>query len=910
MDIDSATWSQVTTLFDELMDLSSEERRRHLDDTAPPPDVRRYIERLLAAHDTPDKLLVDQPVDDIVSQMLGESGAGSSVIPGDLSGRRFGNWEAGEELGRGGMSVILRGWRADGRFEKDVAIKLLPPGPVGPARQERLLREIRLLARLDHPGIARLLDGGLSDDGLPYLVMEQIDGVPITRYCEEQRLDVQQRVALFLQVAEAVAYSHRHLLVHCDIKPSNVLVDRDGHVKLLDFGIAAMLSDDEGSRSASPELRCSPAYAAPEQLRGETPAVAQDIFSLGALLYELISGERIRDLRQATSVLFGKPVPDDIPPPSEQNGPIPAARLKGDLDAICMQALSPDPEQRYSVVASLMGELRRWQTGLPVRARQGGRLYVLGKWFRRHRLAALTAAMVVGSLVLGTGVALWQARLAAIETERAEAALLETEAALQRSEAMQEFLINLFRAAEPDRPRDQLPDTEELVALGARRAMDEGLAPPSERFGMLFAISQVYLGQHRLGDAQPLLEAAEALARDQEQLRPRDLARILRLQASAATMARDLDHAEAILMEAEALTVGRNDLWSEFADARATRGWVVYMRGDHQLALDLVEPLYQQLAWRDDVRDRVRYRILNLTAAAYVSQGRLEEASELRREVTELIKAIEGPESRTYGIDLVNLGVLEMRRGDFEKADALFGQAIALYDRIFENPVELRAAARANRATLSMNLGDYQTAFDRLERASEEWSQTQGRDMGDYEYYFHQRGKLHALMGHWEEAESDLDRAMRLFEAQDQANPGGVRVNRMVLAEVQCRRGQAEAGRQWLESVEGELDGRQPRTVSHRIHLQQAQAACSLAQDRPEAALEHLALASGERDTPGYLVERAGRMLMEAKALHQLDRRDEALDRLEETDQLFLGTELPDHPFRDEIARVKAHLAH
>ncbi|MFU8831522.1 MAG: serine/threonine-protein kinase, partial [Wenzhouxiangella sp.] len=229
-------WNQVGELFDRLVDLPTTERSKLVGENLPAP-VRDLLEQMLAAHDSDDPRLLDQTVRAVAGSLF----ARQIASPSDYCGRRFGPWRALEEIGRGGMAVVLKGERADGQFEKEVAIKLLPHAGSS-NEQDRLLKEIRIAARMEHTNIARLIDSGITDDQTPYLVMEYVHGVPVTDYCDSRKLDTAARVQLFLQVIEAVLYAHRLLIVHCDIKPANILVSMDGQVKLVDFGIARMIN--------------------------------------------------------------------------------------------------------------------------------------------------------------------------------------------------------------------------------------------------------------------------------------------------------------------------------------------------------------------------------------------------------------------------------------------------------------------------------------------------------------------------------------------------------------------------------------------------------------------------------------------------------------------------------------------
>lgn len=917
MKLDSATWSRVAELFDAVIDMAPGERRRWLDEHAPSGDVREHLDRLLDAHDTPDPLVVDETIDDIVGRMLDEKAGEVERIPEDLAGRVFGNWRAMEEIGRGGMSVVLRGERADERFEKKVAIKLLPPGPTTPGRRERLEAEIRVLARLEHPGVARLIDGGVTDEGMPFLVMEYVDGIPITRYCERHRSSLEERIRLAMEAADALAYSHGRLVVHCDIKPSNVLVDRDGRVKLVDFGIAAMLADEDGEHSIQPILRCSPAHAAPEQLKGESPAVTQDVFALGSVLYELLAGRRIRDARQATGVVFGESPGDDITPPSEaapgDSSTAPGAairRLNGDLDAICLKALAGNPRDRYPAVEPLIRDLRNWLENRPVAARDGGRPYRAGKWIRRHRWTTMAASLAALSLLGGSGLALWQAEraeraaeIAQTETARAENALAETEQALQRAEALHEFLLDLFRAADPDRPREQLPDTGELLSLGARRAMEEDSAPAGERLGMLMTIGKIYISLNRYEDAEPLFAEAVDLARDNAEKRPEALARALVQQARLFMGPGMLDRAEEALTEAESLVADRPTAWNIFARARLERAWVARHRVRHDLALELLRPLHAQMTERTDVEPRTRALLLDNLAGVHARLGNLDSAADFRERATRAFRESAGPEHRAYATSLANGAGLQRQLGRFEQAESRARQAIELYDRIYDRPMDFRASARRNLARTLLSMGHHEEALETLDASGREWAAFQRQPFEEWPYHFITRGSFLARMGRLDEAAGDLEHARELLGAPRGDHRVYINVVDTLRAWVACRMNKGKTGARLLDRVEKRHGDSLPETPDRRAQLHEARAACYLETGEPASALQEIEAALAAETAPGQVVHRADRLMLKAGILAALGRHEEAAESLGRAEALFAELDLANHP---KLARVRS----
>jgi len=368
--------------------------------------------------------------------------------PGDDVGPRVGTYRLVRELGQGGMGAVYLAVRDDDAFHKRVAVKVLKRGMDTEAIVRRFRTERQILAGLDHPNIARLLDGGTTADGRPYLVMEYVDGAPLVEFAESRQLDTTARLDLFLQVAAAVQYAHQNLVIHRDLKPANVLVTHDGVPKLLDFGIAKLLNPEMAGQTLAPTAAglqlMTPEYASPEQVRGETVTTATDVYSLGVLLYELLTGRRpyrltsraVADIARAVaeaepvrpSVAVAEPPAADGPvttrpgtrPPAPGDTQRRRRRLEGDLDNIVLKALSKEPARRYASVDQFAEDVRRHLAGLPVLARHDTLGYRASKFVRRHRGAVTAAAAVFLALVAGLVGIAWQARVARAERLRAE----------------------------------------------------------------------------------------------------------------------------------------------------------------------------------------------------------------------------------------------------------------------------------------------------------------------------------------------------------------------------------------------------------------------------------------------------------------------------------------------------------
>lgn len=509
--------ARVEALFEEALDRETADREAWLSHaTRGDATLAAAVRALLRAHDGPDGIL---------GAKLGRMAVDALEPP--PTDRRIGAYRIVRELGRGGMGVVYLAERSDGQFERQVALKLLRTSSDGDTVRRRFLAERQILATLSHPHIAQLLDGGVTDGGLPFLVMEFVDGVPITTYCAREGLSVDARLTLFLDVCDAVEHAHRKLVLHRDLKPGNIVVDRTGRATLLDFGIAKLLHPvtPDGGATVTAGRPMTPAYASPEQMRGDALSTASDVYALGLVLYELLAGSlpyRLDGCAPAAALAL---VCDVEPPrpsarvalgtPSTVSTPLPepplrlARTLRGDLDAIVMCALRKDPRARYGSVAELARDIERFRQGLPVHAHASSRRYRLCKWLRRNRVPVAAAAVITLSLAGGAAVARWQARVAAQERDRARVALAAADEARRQSDEVAQFLVSLFEDSDPTEGRRDQLSAMDLVRRGAARA-DRLSASPPVQVRLLESLARVHLS---LGDHESAAALAERAAR-------------------------------------------------------------------------------------------------------------------------------------------------------------------------------------------------------------------------------------------------------------------------------------------------------------------------------------------------------------------------------------------------------------
>ena len=626
-------WDDADRLFDEALEQPPAERERWLAERcAGNSALHRQVEALLRADELAGRFLeVDglRLAVPLMDEPDTESAAGGEIGPYRLV----------RELARGGMGVVYLAERADGQFEQRVALKLIKRGMDSDEIHRRFLAERQILARLSHPHIARLLDGGVSAAGQPYFAIEYIDGTSILEHCEARGLGVEDRLRLFLDVCDAVRYAHRSLVVHRDLKPSNILVTADGQVKLLDFGIAKLLGDgpDVGPGLTETGMRVmTPEYAAPEQVSGAPVTTATDVYALGAVLYELLSGQRAHRLDSRTPIEVARVVCEvDPAPPSGVAAGALHQRLRGDLDTITLAALQKKPERRYPTVERLAEDVRRHLDGRPVSARPDTWRYRATKFVGRHRIGVAAAVAIAFSLVAGLSGTVWQARVAA---ERARLATEEAE----KERAVREFLVRLFSAASPRQSLGEDLTVRELLDRG-RRDLDTALtAQPVVRARLLTAVAGVYAGIGQSPRADSLFAQAVTLTRTLPGDVDADLATALTGWAGNLMVQSHFDSAEALLREA-----------------------------------------VERLRRRDPDDPRIAGPLGSL-GRVYTFTHRRAEAAATLREVLAIHLRHDGPGSPQVANALDDLGYELLRQGNLAGADSAVGSALATWRRLLE----------------------------------------------------------------------------------------------------------------------------------------------------------------------------------------------------------------------------------
>ena len=720
--------ARLDALFAEALDVPAPERDALLDRAcAGEAALRADVEELLRLAALPDTGIGPAG---LVEGPLLQALASEMEVP---EGACIGPWRLVRELGRGGMGTVHLAERADGAFGLTAALKLVRSGAESDEAVVRFERERQILARLHHPNVARLLDGGRTEDGRPYLVMEYVEGRPLDAYCDERRLDVDGRLELFLKIGRAVQHAHASLVVHRDLKPSNIVVRGDGEVKLLDFGIAKLLAPDgEPGETVTRTMArvLTPEYASPEQVRGEPITTASDVYQLGLLLYELLTGQRAHRIDDASPTALHEAVcerqplrPSALvttaalaPAAAAARRTSPAAlhrRLRGDLDNIVLMALRKEPERRYASVEQMLEDIERYRGGLPVRARRDTLAYRAHKFVSRHALGVAAAAAFALLLLGYAGTVTYQARQLARERDRAQ-----TEA--RKAGRVRDFLVGLFRAADPNNTKGEQVTAAELVDAGTRVARSELASEPDVQSEMLGVLGSVLHQRAAYERAEPLLAEALAIQRRIHQGDHPDLVRAL--VRHAEILSERGDYARAEQTGREALEMSRRLFGArsaEAVDSLDTLSTALLLQGRYAeseavvreaLEIDLALPgphdrlgdiqngLGVVLAkQRKHEAAEAAYRaalaeyrkrlppghpdfafILNNLAVTLANQERLAEAEPLHREALQTRRRIFGDEHPLVANSLHNLGGLQRRMGKLPESIASHREALAI----------------------------------------------------------------------------------------------------------------------------------------------------------------------------------------------------------------------------------------
>lgn len=671
------------------------------------PEVKQRILQLLAAdRDSGDFL------EDAASPQLGI----------DRRGERLGPWQLDEEIAIGGMSRVYRAHRADGHYEQQAAVKLYDGAHLDPSASARFAAERRILASLDHPGIARVIDGGRSEDGTPYVIMEMVRGMPLTRYCERRSIDVTGRLQLVQRVCEALATAHRHGIVHRDLKPGNILVTDDGQPKLIDFGIAKVLASDHvnvdlpetivGAQILTPE------YASPEQIRGETVERTSDIYSLGVLLYELMTGTLPHKMAGLSPGEMERAVCTTIPadpstaiarrkaspPPGLGSARALRRRLSGDIDRIVMTAMRVEPSERYASATALAQDIDRHLSGLPVVARGASRLYRASRFMARHRTGvAATAAVFV----------LLLAALAVVDRQR-ERALTQAE----RAESATAFLAEMIQRADPFENAED-PTLAGALKLAVADIAERFAGQPRLEADMRYAIGYALQNLGEIDIAREQLERALLLR--ERMGSPVDQAEVLDGLGIVAWWESDFEQGIAHFERALELLEDRTDERSLILRANVLANWAAMLidAGDYEQSLTIAERARALSEGTEAVPAGTRAAIWSTLATSREGVGLPEAALAAFERTLAMQREATGEMHPSYAIVLNNLALYYYGIGRLDDALAAMERSVVIRRATLGESHPQTATALFNLARLQTLDGDLEAAEENARLALE-----------------------------------------------------------------------------------------------------------------------------------------------------------------------------------------------
>lgn len=691
--MDAITWQRAEKLFLQCADMDGADRDVYLAASCKDePELLSAVNMLLQGDSKPDA----------IADAIGRAATEISAARGNRwIARKIGAYTIESHIAEGGMGVVYLANRSDEQFEQRVAIKLITSAVASDRLRARFISERQILANLNHNNIAKLLDGGETDDGVPYLVMEYIEGVPIDQYCNDHRLTVAERIALFGKVCAAVRYAHSHLVIHRDIKPSNILVTEDGVPKLLDFGIAKLIGPDLAGTNSSLTMDGSrlltPKHASPEQILGLPITTASDVYSLGLLLYELLSGRfpyvieatgRASDIEKSITTATPHSLDANLLSAGEVETLCRQRRssatglvkqLRGDLDTIVQKSLRKEPQERYDSVQDLADDLARFSANRPIAARRPTRLYLLSRYWMRHRTAVLGISATIIAVLAGTTAAtigFFQAR----EAERV--AVTES----QNAAAISEFLVSLFREADPNRSAGNERSVREILDIGLVRVDTELNDTPIVKIQVLETLSSVYKSLANYPESEHLLAQAVELHRAAA---PDALADRARMLNDLGDLAREqARHAEAgnYIRQALDLYAAIDDSPSDDrADALNNLALVAEESGQAEQARELME---EALRMRSELFDPPNAKIalsLHNLAWHHERRGNLAEAEDYARRALEMRVQLFGEVHPRVASSAGMLSRIYLQQGNRDAAETSARRAVEIAKQIFDS---------------------------------------------------------------------------------------------------------------------------------------------------------------------------------------------------------------------------------
>lgn len=686
--MDKNIWNDIKTIFFKAVEMDGKEREDYLTDRCKDPMLKQEIDTLLSAHDKSNKFLEN------------------SIVPAEPAidnnslfiGKTFGKYKIDRLIARGGMGLVYLGIRDD-EVKQQAAVKIINPGVVSGTVIKRFQTERQTLANLNHPNISRLLDGGITEDGIQFLVMEYIDGIPIDEYCDNNKLNVKDRLSLFLKVAAVVQYAHQNLVVHKDLKPNNILITQDGEPKLLDFGIAKILSPENNPLETVTQRgmwNLTPEFASPEQINGAPITTSSDVYSLGIILYRLLTGHSPYKIKSvfhsdiSKIITYSEPTkpseiifktivnkfeennseinPDTISRTREGSIDKLHKKLVGDLDNIISMAIRKEPERRYSSVDNLTDDIKRYLNDRPVNAHSDSLIYRSRKFIKRNKTAVIPAAIIFSLINLGLAGVLWQGHLAGIERDIAK---LEAD----KSNRIKSFLLEMISSPDPLKEGSEVKVID-VIQKASAKLQSELINHPQIEAEIRTMLGNTY---QNLG----IYDSAET-----------ELTKALDLNKKIY-----------------------GDQSKETAMSLKNIGLIYHYKGDYEKAEDYYKKSLEKLKSIETNPSFERALVLDAYGTLMTDQGEYERAEKITEDALQIAEAIKGPEDPDVAQIKNNLATSYNYLGKLDLADSLYEESLRVFRKIYGN-FHIRVSSSLNNlAFINIFKKEHKQALPLLEEA-------------------------------------------------------------------------------------------------------------------------------------------------------------------------------------------------
>ena len=697
-------WQKIEDLIDKLLDLPEDERIPYLEANYSDRSLKtEVIEMLQSITDSEGWLeslrgYRQKALEDDFESFV-------SLSSDTLIGTDIGSYTITEKIGEGGMGIIFLAERSDDSFHHQVAIKIIRNGRATEENIQRFKREQNILARLNHPGIAQLYDGGITDQGFPYIIMEYIDGVPITTYCEKHQCSVSEKICLIRQVLNAVQNAHENLTVHRDLKPDNILIDRSGNVKILDFGISKLLEDEDNlmlTQTGSKIL--TPRYAAPEQIKGKQVTTATDMYSIGVVFYKLLTGIDPYELDDKTRYEVEQTIIHDEPcKPSEAVSDTQFKRqLKGDLDAILLKAMRKEKNKRYRVASELLEDLQNYASGLPVGAHEGDLSYKAQKFIKRNKLPI--AYTLATFLILISTFLYYTAQL------RDERNLAQIEA--QKAESVKNFIVGIFEANDPIlNDEDEIPSLPTILEVGSKQILDKPLEP-SVKTELLLTLSTIYQNISEFDKAQQLAQKSLEISENNFGPSSQSAAESHIQIAGISIDLGNYKEGKTDLLKAEKILMGHesppNSIYIELYDHL---GYVEEDLGDYKASINYFQRSLDLNEGQAIIDTATYISSLRSVARGHYRYENPEKGDSLMQRALKFSEIYHGKDDIVTASVLGDMGLYHMTRAKYETARNYFNRSLFIKEEVYgEKGHPNLTATLTNLGVLEEYTGNYRKA--------------------------------------------------------------------------------------------------------------------------------------------------------------------------------------------------------